>query len=653
MTITATPSQIAYSGDGLTVAFAIPFVFDTSADLKVILTDTSGTPTEQVTGFAISGGAGSTGTCTFSVAPTSGYKVTILDDPELTQPVDYTDNDAFAAATHEGALDRCERQIKRLHQRVDRSLRVADGDDSSGDQLLVPVESTRAGKFLAFDASGQPTASSGTGGGDSALRTDLAATIAAADGARLVGFRRNAAGSIASAVSSVLSREIWVEDFGTNVTPGTTDMLTAINNAITAANALGGGTVRIGQGTFFHSAAITMKSYVRLKGCGKETTILKSTHAGDGMVMTNTINTSSPALTEILDLQLWNTNGANTGGGTVDICGTYAYWCNVKVKGFKYGMILDQTELSEVDRCEFFQNLQGCLWLTNGDDHSPGAAGGFTNRISVSHCQFNDTPIAVIDDGGASHTFADNNFNLCGNHFRIADCFNITIRGNEFESATGDNIIFRSTTLGGDAVGGSNLAIIEGNFFSPVAHCVDVAVGALTSLVAIGNRFISSAATIIGTTNINSVFAAGNVDSNVGTIFDGTAGHHFEFGVAKGFVPFVDDLRLAGALTQTRFGVTYSASMTIDASTGNFAEITANNGTAFTINAPTNPIASQALNVTIRNASGGALGVATWNAVFKMAAWVQPANGFSRSITFLYDGVNWVEKNRLTADVPN
>lgn len=99
--------------------------------------------------------------------------------------------------------------------------------------------------------------------------------------------------------------------------------------------------------------------------------------------------------------------------------------------------------------------------------------------------------------------------------------------------------------------------------------------------------------------------------------------------------------------------VTYSANMSPNCSFGNRSIITATNGTAFTIAAPTNPLTDQQLTITIRNTSGGALGTATWNAVFKMATWTQPATGFSRSITFAYNGTNWVELTRTTADVPN
>jgi hypothetical protein len=106
--------------------------------------------------------------------------------------------------------------------------------------------------------------------------------------------------------------------------------------------------------------------------------------------------------------------------------------------------------------------------------------------------------------------------------------------------------------------------------------------------------------------------------------------------------------------------VDYSASITPNAAIALFPgvsngqwTITASNGTAFTINAPTNPSHGQIVTLTIRNASGGALGVITWNAVFKMSAWTNPANGQSRSITFRYDKTNWVQVGQTGVDVPN
>lgn len=112
-----------------------------------------------------------------------------------------------------------------------------------------------------------------------------------------------------------------------------------------------------------------------------------------------------------------------------------------------------------------------------------------------------------------------------------------------------------------------------------------------------------------------------------------------------------------GVIAGQRVLMTYSASMTPDSTMGNIFVVTATNGTAFTINAPPavtpTPGIGQRIVFLIRNTSGGALGVATWNAIYKMTAWTQPANGFSRSIEFYFDGTNWVEYARGAADVPN
>ena len=73
----------------------------------------------------------------------------------------------------------------------------------------------------------------------------------------------------------------------------------------------------------------------------------------------------------------------------------------------------------------------------------------------------------------------------------------------------------------------------------------------------------------------------------------------------------------------------------------------------FTINAPTNMAIGDRLIVTVKNASGGAVGTITWNAVFKKATFTNAANGSNRSIEFFYDGTNWIQTYQTAADVPN
>lgn len=108
---------------------------------------------------------------------------------------------------------------------------------------------------------------------------------------------------------------------------------------------------------------------------------------------------------------------------------------------------------------------------------------------------------------------------------------------------------------------------------------------------------------------------------------------------------------IAKALVRTRVFVTYSASMTIAAASGNQFSVTVTNATAWAIQ-PSGGVDGQQITVTVLNSSGGAMGTGTWTG-FKMAAWAAPADGFSRSIIFEYDGSVWREVSRTPADVPN
>jgi hypothetical protein len=149
MTIPSTVSEVSHAGDGVSLAFPIPFVFDSAADLKVTRTDSLGNVGVLTTGFVISGGAGATGTITFSVAPAADVDIAIYDNPEIKQATDYVSNDPFPAESHERALDRLTRIAKRLARQFGRTLHLNDGDPIT-DLTLGSVDN-RKGKYLFFN----------------------------------------------------------------------------------------------------------------------------------------------------------------------------------------------------------------------------------------------------------------------------------------------------------------------------------------------------------------------------------------------------------------------------------------------------------------------------------------------------------------------
>jgi hypothetical protein len=74
--------------------------------------------------------------------------------------VDYVENDAFPAETHEGALDRLTYIEQQQQEELGRALKVSTTDETSSMEL--PVKATRATKMLGFDADGDPIMSAST-----------------------------------------------------------------------------------------------------------------------------------------------------------------------------------------------------------------------------------------------------------------------------------------------------------------------------------------------------------------------------------------------------------------------------------------------------------------------------------------------------------
>lgn len=96
----------------------------------------------------------------------------------------------------------------------------------------------------------------------------------------------------------------------------------------------------------------------------------------------------------------------------------------------------------------------------------------------------------------------------------------------------------------------------------------------------------------------------------------------------------------------------YSASVNIDAEAGIVYQLTVTDGSAFTIEAPGNPQTGFVISYDILNSSGGSMGTITWDSVFKLAgSFTNPANTKRRTITFYYNGTNWIELWRAEADI--
>ena len=105
-------------------------------------------------------------------------------------------------------------------------------------------------------------------------------------------------------------------------------------------------------------------------------------------------------------------------------------------------------------------------------------------------------------------------------------------------------------------------------------------------------------------------------------------------------------------LITTGFAPTYGTTVTIDASLGGLATITATNNTGFLIANPTSAFTGNWLSIQVVNTSGGALGTVQFDTLYKMATFTKPQNGTYRVVTFRYNGTNWHEMS-CSPEVPN
>lgn len=185
MTVSTQTMRVEYALNGVTTAFAVPFPFPAAADLRVTRTDANGADTVLTLNvdYTVAGGGpgASDGTVTYPDAGAVGERLTIRRETARTQETDYVDNDPFSASSHEAALDKLTMMAQEVADLLNRAIMVPDTDRQRGAMILQAAEQ-RAGKFLAFDAAGKATSSSGTGA-DAGLRDDLAE----ATGAALVG----------------------------------------------------------------------------------------------------------------------------------------------------------------------------------------------------------------------------------------------------------------------------------------------------------------------------------------------------------------------------------------------------------------------------------------------------------------------------------
>lgn len=120
MTVSATTSEISYTGNGVADEFAFPFLIFDAANLVVTEIDDEGTETTLVldTDYTVDGvGIEGQGSVALAAPLADGYTLVIESILARTQAFDVRNEGAFIRENHEQAYDKVTRLVQELNNR--------------------------------------------------------------------------------------------------------------------------------------------------------------------------------------------------------------------------------------------------------------------------------------------------------------------------------------------------------------------------------------------------------------------------------------------------------------------------------------------------------------------------------------------------------
>lgn len=211
-----------------------------------------------------------------------------------------------------------------------------------------------------------------------------------------------------------------------------------------------GGMLDVPSGLFKHgTTTIVMKPFVSIRGGGfgynnAQGTVFQYDGVNDAWQFNNPINSSQPIHSVLQDFTIYAPNLGTGKGAFADTCSTFLHMARI---GLKYGasgvgLILDQTEISVFDHMAIEAQGTGTgasIWFVNGDDRTPGALGGFTNRNTIRDSGLNphgSGSRGIIFDGGNYNRIIGTNFNGGTTQLAVSGANTLDIQGCGFEGAT-------------------------------------------------------------------------------------------------------------------------------------------------------------------------------------------------------------------------
>lgn len=155
--ISAVTRRIQYSGSAGTGPYQFAFEILAQTDVAVYVDETLQTLT---TDYTVTINGDGTGSITLVVAATGANTITIIGDRAIARSTDFVTGGDLLADSLNDELDSLTIYCQQLEEKFDRCFAAPEYDTATS--LSMPDVATRASKYLAFDADGNPVATSGT-----------------------------------------------------------------------------------------------------------------------------------------------------------------------------------------------------------------------------------------------------------------------------------------------------------------------------------------------------------------------------------------------------------------------------------------------------------------------------------------------------------
>lgn len=143
VSVSSSTSRIVYVGNNsLVTAYAVPFYFQLSSHLVVVVTTAAGIETTlaQGSGYTVTGaGNPAGGSIVTTAAWDNTHTVAIYREVPATQLTVYADNDAFPASSHEAALDKLTMLAQQAIRKAGSALRVTEASTPPAPAKSVPL----------------------------------------------------------------------------------------------------------------------------------------------------------------------------------------------------------------------------------------------------------------------------------------------------------------------------------------------------------------------------------------------------------------------------------------------------------------------------------------------------------------------------------